>query len=132
MCPSFAKSPADLVERFLAVLPNDSSVERRQVFGYPCCFVRGNMATGLFGDRMFVRLSSPDQAIFLDLPGAEPFSPMPGRTMKEYFVLPPDLIADAARLRLWVGKAIAYASSLPRKVDKKGTSAAGKHAKKRR
>jgi hypothetical protein len=47
--PTFAKSPPELVARFGAVLDRLASpaVTRRPMFGYPCAWVNGNMATGL-------------------------------------------------------------------------------------
>ncbi len=45
--PAFRKSPPELVARFdeLALLASDA--DRRQVFGYPVCVLRGNMFIGL-------------------------------------------------------------------------------------
>jgi hypothetical protein len=40
---------------------------------------------------------------------------MPGRTMKGYATLPPDVIADDAALDAWLDRAIAFAESLPAK-----------------
>ena len=49
------------------------------------------------------------------MPGAGPFSPMPGRTMKGYATLPPDVVADDAALDAWIESALAFAGSLPAK-----------------
>ena len=51
----------------------------------------------------------------LELPGAGPFSPMPGRTMSGYAVLPEDVVADDTAIDDWVGRAIALGKSLPAK-----------------
>ena len=40
---------------------------------------------------------------------------MPGRTMRGYATLPPDVVADDAALDGWLEKAIAFAASLPAK-----------------
>ena len=116
--PSFSKSPPWLVERFTAVTAQLPDVERRQVFGYPCLFVGGNMATGLHGAAWFVRLAETDQAELLRLPGAGPFEPMPGRPMGGYAVLPSSVFADDPALRGWVDRAIAFGRSLPPKAPK--------------
>ena len=55
----WAKSPPELIERFdagTAWLMSEQGVERRQMFGYPACFVDGNMFTSLHRDRWVVRL----------------------------------------------------------------------------
>jgi hypothetical protein len=54
------KSPAALVERFDTIAAERPDAERRLMFGYPCLFVGGNLATGLFEDRWQVRLSQAD------------------------------------------------------------------------
>jgi hypothetical protein len=113
--PPFTRSPAALVERFDAVAGRHPAGRRRPMFGYPALFVGGNYATGLFADRWVVRLAPDDLEAVLALPGAEPFSPMPGRSMRGWASLPPDVVADDARLDAWVARALAFAESLPAK-----------------
>ena len=62
-----------------------------------------------------VRLSPADLATLLSIPGAGPFSPMPGRSMTGYATLPPAVVADDDALDGWLAKAIAHAGSLPPK-----------------
>jgi hypothetical protein len=113
--PPFAKSPPELVERFAAVAGRHPDADGRKMFGYPALFRGGNYATGLFADRWVVRLAPDDLAIVLALPGAEPFSPMPGRAMAGWAALPADVVADDAALDAWVERSLALAGSLPAK-----------------
>ena len=113
--PSFEKSPSELVARFDAVAPRFPEAQRRKMFGYPALFVGGNLVTGLFADTWMIRLAEPDLTELLTLPGATPFSPMAGRTMKGYATLPPDVVADDAALDGWLGRAIAFGKTLPAK-----------------
>lgn len=115
MQPGFGKSPAALVERFDAVASRHPGAQRKKMFGYPALFVGGNMATGLYEDRWVVRLFEDDLARLLDVPGAAPFSPMPGRSMKGWASLPPDVVGDDAALDPWLERAFAFAGSLPAK-----------------
>lgn len=127
---SFEKSPQALIDTFYAVLPEHPGAERRKMFGYPCCFVNGNMFTGLFGNDLHVRLSAEDQAKLLAQPGARAFEPMPGRVMKGYILVPRDMHAKPDELRRWVDKAFGYAGSLPPKQKKdKAAKAPAKAAK---
>ena len=112
--PSFGKSPAALVERFDAVAARHPDAQRRKMFGYPALFVGGNMATGLYEDRWVVRLFDDDLERVLEAGGA-PFSPMPGKSMKGWASLPPDVVADDAALEPWLERAFAFARSLPAK-----------------
>ena len=125
---AWKKSPPELIETFHAVLPDDPRVERRKMFGFDCAFVNGQMITGLFEDRMMVRLDDAERAELLALPGAGPFEPMPGRPMREYAVVPPAFVAARPRLRPWVSRAFAYAVALPTKPRAK-RSASRKPAK---
>jgi TfoX/Sxy family transcriptional regulator of competence genes len=114
--PKFEKSPPELVTRFEAVVARHPEALPRQMFGYPALFVGGNLATGLFADGWMVRLGDDDLAALLALPGATPFAPMAGRTMRGYGTLPPDVVTDDAALEGWIGRAIAHARSLPAKA----------------
>jgi TfoX/Sxy family transcriptional regulator of competence genes len=113
--PSFEKSPPELVARFDAAAPRFPEAQRRKMFGYPALFVGGNLVTGLFADTWMIRLAEPDLAELLALPGATPFSPMAGRTMKGYATLPPDVVADDAALDSWLERAVAFGKTLPAK-----------------
>lgn len=113
--PTFEKSSAALVARFDEAAAHHPAAERRKMFGYPALFVGGNLATGLFAETWMVRLSPDDLAAVLELPGAAPFAPMPGRTMTGYATLPADVVADDDSLDAWVERALAFAASLPAK-----------------
>ena len=60
--PKFEKPTPALVERFEEVVGRlaGPEVTRRPMFGHPCAWVGGNMATGLFAENWWVRLS-PDR-----------------------------------------------------------------------
>jgi hypothetical protein len=116
--PKFEKSPPELVARFEAVLGRvgTPATTRRQMFGYPCAWVGGNMATGLFGGSWWVRLP-PDrlEAVFAS-GAARPMEVMPGRGMKGYAMLPDDVAADEGRMEAWVREALDYTATLPPKT----------------
>ena len=113
--PSFEKSPPELVARFDAVAERFPETQRRKMFGYPALFVGGNLVTGLFADTWMIRLAAPDLDALLAVPGATPFSPMAGRTMKGYATLPPDVVDDDTTLDGWLERAVAYGKTLPAK-----------------
>ena len=71
--PTFRKSPPELIARFdeLATLTGDA--DRKQMFGYPSCVLRGNMFMALHEDSLILRLAEPDRAEFLSRYGAELF-----------------------------------------------------------
>lgn len=119
---TWKKAPESLVATFDASLPDDVRVERRKMFGYPCAFVGGNMFSGLHEDRMIVRLSDADRTELLEQPGTAVFSPMPGRVMREYVVLPPDMSVEERRG--WLDRSLRATASLPAKEPKPRKKAA--------
>jgi len=70
--------------------------EKRQMFGFQVYFVNGNMFTGIYEDRVTLRLGVDDKAAMLAKHDEiAPFTPM-GREMREYVLIPEQLLADAA------------------------------------
>ena len=110
---TWAKAPQSLVDLFTECLPDDPRLERRKMFGYPSVFVGGNMAAGLFQDRVFARLSDEDRA---RLPGGGDYfgASMPGRPMKAYAVIPDDVVADEAALAEVLAQAVSFTAALRR------------------
>ena len=115
--PKFTKSSPELVARFNAVLDGHAApdVTRRQMFGYPCAWVAGNMTTGLFAEDWWVNVGDGDRDALLAMPGGRPFEVMPGKAMGRHVVLPPDVLADHAAVDAWIDKAIAFTRTLPPK-----------------
>ena len=115
--PTFTKSSPELVERYRAVLDRHAApdITRRQMFGYPCAWIGGNMVSGLFGDDWWVRVSEPDRERLLELPGAHPLEVMPGKAMGRSVVLPAEVVASDADLDGWLVRAIAFTRTLPPK-----------------
>lgn len=115
--PKFEKSPPELVDRFAAALDRHGAPDttRRPMFGYPCAWINGNMATGLFASQWWVRVSEPDRDALLALPGAHPFEVMPGKAMGRYVTMPDGLVTDDAALDAWLAKAFAFTRTLPPK-----------------
>src|SRR5690349_13610919 len=113
--PKFEKSAPELVARFETVLGRNAApdVTRRQMFGYPCAWIGGNMLSGLFGQEWWVHLSEPDREALLALPGAHQFEVMPGKAMGRYVVMPPEVVANDASVDSWLAKAMAFTRSLP-------------------
>ena len=119
--PKFEKSSPELVERFGAILDGVGTPDttRRPMFGYPCAWIGGNMATGLFAQSWWVRLPPDRLAAALASGEASEFQVMPGRAMKGYAVMPRAVVADDAQVMSWVAAALAYTSTLPPKEKAK-------------
>ncbi len=113
--PKWQAAPAEMVSTFERAMADVPQAQVRKMFGYPAAFVNGQLFAGLFQDKMFLRLSADDLALCLKSKGAAPFEPMPGRPMRAYAVVPRSVLKSKAQLNGWLGKAFAYASTLPPK-----------------
>jgi predicted nucleic acid-binding Zn ribbon protein len=113
--PTFEKNPEALAARFTEVMARYTDAPLRKTFGSPCAYVNGNMAVGLHGSGWFVRLPPEAADELLGLEGAVPFSPMPGRSMRGYIVLPIQVLEDDAALSTWIERSLDYVRSLPLK-----------------
>lgn len=116
--PKWLPAPPELIATFEKALAPFPDAERRKMFGYPCAFMNGQMFTGLFQDTMMLRLSESDRATFLRQPGASTFEPMAGRPMREYVIVPDDVLRSANALKDWLERSQTYAKSLPQKSKK--------------
>ena len=109
------KSPDALVQAFDHCLPVVAGVQRKAMFGYPCASLNGHIFCGLHQDGIIVHL--PDaRRDALVAEGASLFEAVPGQAMKEFVVVPTEMVEDRERLRALLGDALAYASSLAPKA----------------
>ncbi|MCX6638907.1 MAG: TfoX/Sxy family protein [bacterium] len=114
--PKASKALADHLENALSGF----SVKKKPMFGAPVFWVNENMFAGVFGDNIFVRLSaSQKEELFSQFDEAGPFEPMPGRPMKDYAVLPEEVLNNPESFREWLTKSHQHTSTLPVKVKKK-------------
>ena len=104
---------------FESILPEDTRVQVRPMFGNVAGFVNGNMFMGLLGSELFVRLSGADKAELLLEEGASLLEPMKGRPMKEYVVIPLGWRQEPDRVRSWVSRSITWVGDMPEKKAKK-------------
>lgn len=115
---SWKKSPAALVERFQAALPAHADLVRKPMFGYPAAFAHGNMVCGLFQDSVVVRLGKEGAAQAVAQNRATQFTPMPGRSMTGYVLVPSVDAQDTQRLAGWLQQALEFTLTLPKKPPK--------------
>jgi TfoX/Sxy family transcriptional regulator of competence genes len=120
---AWRRSPEVLIQLFADALPDDARIERRKMFGYPCAFIGGHLFAGLHQESFIVRLSEADRARAKAQHGARAFEPMPGRSMREYVVLPDATLTNRRQLSSWLRRALDYAGSLPAKSPKKAKKA---------
>jgi len=113
------KRPSEkMIEFFDAILPGGSKVERKKMFGCPVGFINGNMFMGLHNDKIILKLGENEREGFIREYNAEIFEPMPGRKMREYVVIPENLLTNISSLKTWCEKSYEYTSKLKPKETK--------------
>jgi TfoX/Sxy family transcriptional regulator of competence genes len=103
-----------LAERIRRVLDVRSDVDERKMFGGIAFLVAGNMACGVRGEDLMVRMEPVDAAALESEPGVSR-SAMGGRPMKGWLLVAPEATADDGDLERWVRRGEEFAASLPPK-----------------
>lgn len=107
----------ELAERVRSALASVKGVTEIRMFGGLCYTVRGNMAVGVNGDDLMVRMSPDDGDAALSEPGARPMD-FTHRPMRGFLFVGPQGTTTDRSLRGWVDRGVAFASSLPPKKPK--------------
>jgi TfoX/Sxy family transcriptional regulator of competence genes len=114
------KNLIQLLEKTVVEYPCD----RRMMFGSPTFFVNDNIFAGVHQNTAILRLSDTDRAaLYAAHKEAGPFTPMPGRPMKEYAALPESLCKNTAVFKDFLERSFKYARTLsPRPARRKKKS----------
>jgi len=104
-----------LAARVRAALKGQKALAEIKMFGGLCFTLRGNMCCGVLQDDLVLRVDPDDAPRFLREPHARPMD-FTGRPMRNFLYVGPKAVATAAGLRKWVGRGLAYASSLKPKA----------------
>ena len=103
-----------LATRVRDVLGDQPGLAEKKMFGGLAFLLHGNMACGVRGDDLIVRMAVEEADAALEEPGARPFD-MTGRPMKGWLLVAPEGYAEDDDLRRWVDRGLAHAGSLPPK-----------------
>jgi TfoX/Sxy family transcriptional regulator of competence genes len=114
-----ARTDPEVLEVFSSFTALFPDMRIRKMFGFPCAFSPDHMFLYVYDDSLVLRLAEDDRAAFTTQYAAKPFAPKGGRGMREYTVVPRDLLCDPTRLRPWIERAHAFVSTLPPKPSKR-------------
>ncbi len=104
----------ELAGRVRAQLDARPDLVERKMFGGIAFMLGGNMACGVLGDELIVRLPADEGEAALSQPGVRPFD-FTGRPMKGFVVVSSSVLETDDELDAWVVRGEAHASSLPPK-----------------
>lgn len=86
----------------------------KQMFGGIAFMINGNMAVGVSGDELMVRVGKDAHADAVAKLGARTFD-KGARPMQGWISVAPEGFHDDSALDAWVGQGVAFAESLPAK-----------------
>jgi TfoX/Sxy family transcriptional regulator of competence genes len=103
-----------LADDVRALIGSRQDVRSQEMFGGIGFMVNGNMAVGVSGDDLMVRVGMEAHDEALTHPGVTTFQ-MGARQMRGWLRVSPEGMATDEDLRLWVDRGVTYAESLPAK-----------------
>ncbi|MEV0487848.1 TfoX/Sxy family protein [Streptomyces sp. NPDC050508] len=103
-----------LAERIRERLGADPDITEKKMFGGIAFLHRGNMAVGVTGDDLMVRVGPDATDAALTRPGTRIFD-MTGRPMRGWIVVAGSAVAEDEALGEWIDEGHAFAASLPPK-----------------
>jgi hypothetical protein len=104
----------ELAGRVQSQLDEVPGVVEKKMFGGVGYLLRGNMACGVNGENLIVRLPADQHESALLEPGVRTFD-MTGRPMKGWIMVGPEAWKSETDLRRWIMRGVEYANTLPPK-----------------
>ena len=104
----------NLARRIRAELGPMPGLVEKKMFGGVCVLVQGNMACGVHGDDLIVRVGPERYEETLARPDTKLFD-LTGRPMSGWIMVTPAGVAGNAELAAWVRMGVEFALSLPAK-----------------
>ncbi len=103
-----------LADRIRAELGDRADVAERKMFGGIAFLVGGNMAVGVSGDELMVRVGAEAHDEAVALPGAHVFA-MSGRPMPGWVLVGAEGFPTDEAFTAWIARGVGHAEGLPPK-----------------
>jgi TfoX/Sxy family transcriptional regulator of competence genes len=105
---------AGLADDIRVRIGNRTDLTEKEMFGGIAFMVGGNMAVGVSGDDLMVRVGKETYDEALTGPGVREFD-MSGRPMRGWVLVSDKGYSSEADLASWIDRGVSYAASLPPK-----------------
>ena len=105
----------DLAQRIRIILGERPGLVEKKIFGGVGFILHGNMACGVQGDSMIVRVGAENNEAALSLPFVRPFMVTGGKPMAGWVVVDAGGLATEQDLQAWVERGFSFALTLPSK-----------------
>lgn len=103
-----------LADRVRALVAGRPGFREQKMFGGLAFMLNGNMACGIMGSELIVRVGKENYEEAMSLPHAGVFD-MTGRPMRSFVHVAAEGIDSDEGLKSWADRGISYAESLPSK-----------------
>jgi hypothetical protein len=103
-----------LAQRIRAELDGHPELQEKKMFGGVGFLIQGNMACGVNGENLIVRVGPDATEAALAQPYTRPFD-MTGRPMTGWIIVTTAGVASETDLRRWVEQGVMFAETLPPK-----------------
>jgi TfoX/Sxy family transcriptional regulator of competence genes len=104
----------NLAERVWQAMAGTPGLVEKKMFGGTGYLLHGNMACGVNGSNLIVRVGPQAYQEALEQPGVQVFD-LTGRPMSGWVQVTPAGLGDQAALQAWIARGIQFAQSLPPK-----------------
>ena len=104
----------NLARRIRQILDTQPYITEREMFGGISFMVQGNIACGVLGDELMVRVGPGEQSSALKEPDVRIFD-LTGRPSKGIVMVSALAFNSSAKLRKWVKRGVDFALTLPAK-----------------
>jgi len=101
-----------LAQRIRERIGGHPGLSERKMFGGIAFMISGNMAVGVAGDELMVRVGKEADSEALSMPGARRFD-LSGKPMAGWLVVAPDGFSSDTEFDAWLARGVAQAESLP-------------------
>jgi hypothetical protein len=108
----------ELAQRLRSVLGELPGLQEKKMFGGVGFILHGNMACGVHGNDLIVRVGVEKYQEALAQPHTHIFD-MTGRPMTGWIVVDPLGLVEATELRQWVLRGVEFVKTLPDKINSK-------------
>ena len=105
---------AAIAEEIRAVIGEHPGLTEKEMFGGIAFMINGNMAVGVSGEDLMVRVGKDAHDEMMALPGATTFSKS-ARPMRGWLTVTREGFGTEDDLKAWIGRGVAFAETLPKK-----------------
>ncbi len=106
----------NLAVRVRTALEKYPDCVEKKMFGGVGFLLHGNMACGVQGNELIVRVGAENNESALSHPHVRPFMAMPGKPMAGWVLVAPEGLTTTPDLLYWIQLGTSYAESLPSKA----------------